>query len=69
MTRRAALAVWDFVVGDDWRLAAAAVVAIGLTAVACAFGLAAWWLAPLIALLSLYWSLRPAAPAKNRPDH
>jgi hypothetical protein len=63
--RRAALAVWDFVVGDDPRLALAAVAAIGLTALACALGPSAWWLAPLIALLALYWSLRPA---KNRPD-
>jgi hypothetical protein len=61
--RRIALAVWDFVVGDDWRLALAAVVAIGLTAVVCALGLSAWWLAPLIALAALRWSLRGAAPA------
>jgi hypothetical protein len=58
--RRAALAVWDFVVGDDWRLALAAVVAIGLTAVVCGLGLNAWWLAPLVALGALRWSLRGA---------
>jgi hypothetical protein len=56
--RRALDAVWDFVVGDDWRLALAAVAAIGLTAVACAVGLAGWWLAPLVALAALFWSLR-----------
>jgi hypothetical protein len=56
--RRIFDAVWDFVVGDDWRLALAAVAAIGLTAVACAAGLAAWWLAPLVALVALFWSLR-----------
>jgi hypothetical protein len=61
--RRAALAVWDFVVGDDWRLALAAVVAIGLTAVVCALGLSAWWLAPLVALVALRWSLRAARPS------
>ncbi len=65
MIRRAALAVWDFVVGDDWRLALAAVVAIGLTAVVCAIGPSAWWLTPLIAILALYWSV---APARRRPD-
>jgi hypothetical protein len=58
--RRAALAVWDFVVGDDWRLALAAVLTIGLTALACAFGLDAWWLAPVVALAALRWSLREA---------
>jgi hypothetical protein len=67
--RRIALAVWDFVVGDDWRLALAAVVAIGLTAVVCALGASAWWLAPLIALGALRWSLRGTVPAARRsPD-
>ena len=66
--RRIALAVWDFVVGDDWRLALAAVVAIGLTAVVCALGPSAWWLAPLIALAALRWSLRGAVPAATPPS-
>jgi hypothetical protein len=61
--RRIALAIWDFVVGDDWRLALAAVVAIGLTAVVCALGLSAWWLAPLVALAALRWSLRGSRPS------
>jgi hypothetical protein len=60
MIRRAALAVWDFVVGDDWRLALAAVVAIGLTALVGALGISAWWLAPVVALAALRWSLRGA---------
>ena len=61
MSPRGVLAgIWDFVVGDDWRLALAAVVAIGLTAIACALGLSAWWLAPLVALGALAWSLRRA---------
>ena len=60
--RRIFDAVWDFVVGDDWRLAVAAVAAIGLTAMVCALGPAAWWPAPLVALLALYWSLRRASP-------
>jgi hypothetical protein len=63
MIRRAALAVWDFIVGDDWRLALAAVVAIGLTAIVCALGLSAWWLAPLVALAALRWSLRGVRPS------
>jgi hypothetical protein len=62
MARRAALAVWDFVVGDDWRLALAAVTAIGLTAAVCALGLDAWWLAPLVALAALWWTLRGITP-------
>jgi hypothetical protein len=62
LLRRLALAVWDFVVGDDWRLALAAVLAIGLTAAVCALGLNAWWLAPPVALAALRWSLRGARP-------
>lgn len=61
--RRAALAIWDFVVGDDWRLALAAALAIGLTALVCALGLSAWWLAPLVALGALRWTLRGARPS------
>jgi len=61
--RRVAAAIWDFVVGDDWRLALAAVAAIGLTAIACALGLDVWWLAPLVALAALRWSLRGVRPS------
>lgn len=61
--RRVLAAVWDFIVGDDWRLALAAVAAIGLTAVVCAIGPSAWWLAPLIALGALRWSLRGTRPS------
>jgi hypothetical protein len=61
--RRILAAIWDFVVGDDPRLALAALVAIGLTAVVCAFGLSAWWLAPAVALGALRWSLRGARPS------
>jgi hypothetical protein len=61
--RRAALAVWDFVVGDDPRLALAAILAIGLTAIVCALGLSAWWLAPLVALAALRLTLRGARPS------
>lgn len=61
MLRRAALAVGEFLVGDDWHLALATVAAIGLTALACALGLDAWWLAPILALAALRWTLRDAA--------
>jgi len=41
---------WNFIVGDDWRVAAGVAVAIGVTAIA-----AAWWILPLAvaALLGL----------------
>lgn len=59
-------AVWDFVVGDDPRLALAALVAIGLTALVAALGLSAWWAAPAIALAALRWSLRGARPSATK---
>ncbi len=37
---------YGFIVGDDWRLAAAAVAALGLTALAVAISIPAWWVAP-----------------------
>lgn len=50
-------AIWDFVVGDDWRTAAGVVVAIGATAVLASAGINAWWLVPLAVLALLVRSL------------
>jgi hydrogenase/urease accessory protein HupE len=52
---------WDFVVGDDWRVAAIVVVAIGVTAAVAASGIAAWWVMPLTVVLALAVSLRRAS--------
>jgi hypothetical protein len=38
---------WDFVVGDDWRVAAGVVLAVAVTAALAHSGVAAWWLPPL----------------------
>ena len=51
---------WDFIVGDDWRIAAGVVLALAGTAGLAAAGLAAWWLLPLIVALVLVLSLRRA---------
>jgi len=37
---------YGFVVGDDWRLALGAVVALGSTALAVSTSIPAWWVAP-----------------------
>jgi hypothetical protein len=39
--------VWDFVVGDDWRVAAGVITAIGTTALVADTKVAAWWILPL----------------------
>jgi hypothetical protein len=59
--RRAGLAVWDFVVGDDWRVAAGVVAAIGVTALVATSTVAAWWVLPLAVVALLADSLRRAA--------
>jgi hypothetical protein len=38
---------WDFIVGDDWRVAAGLALALGLTALLTHNGVNAWWLMPL----------------------
>jgi hypothetical protein len=52
---------WDFVVGDDWRIAAGVVAALGVSAALVAAGVPAWWLLPLAVALLLYVSLRRQA--------
>lgn len=49
MSRLRALArfLWDFVVGDDWRIAAAVVTALAVTALVASGGGSAWWILPL----------------------
>jgi hypothetical protein len=51
---------WNFVIGDDWAVAALVAVAIGATAALAAAGVTAWWLLPLAVLLVLWLSLRRA---------
>jgi hypothetical protein len=53
--------LYDFVVGDDWRVAAGVAVALGVTAVAAGAGLTAWWIMPVAALGLLAASLWRAA--------
>lgn len=51
---------WDFVIGDDWAVAALVAIAIGATAALAHSGVNAWWLMPLAVLLVLWLSLRRA---------
>jgi hypothetical protein len=49
---------WDFVVGDDWRIAAGVAAALGLCALLVHESGPAWWLLPLAVLALLAESLR-----------
>jgi hypothetical protein len=51
---------YDFVIGDDWRVAAAVVCALVVTAVMVHGGIPAWWLLPVVVLAFLSISLRSA---------
>ncbi len=48
---------WNFVVGDDWRIAAGIVVAVGITWALSHNGVNAWWLLPLAVAVLLAASL------------
>lgn len=64
--RAAALAVWDFVVGDDWRVALGVLVAVAVTALVATSSVAAWWVLPVAVVALLADSLRRAARASRR---
>jgi hypothetical protein len=51
---------WDFVVGDDWAVAAGVAVGLGLTALLAHRDIAAWWVLPVAVVLVLVVSLRRA---------
>jgi len=56
---------WEFVVGDDWRIAVGVVIALALTALAAGAGVAAWWIMPVAAaalLLASVW--RASSPRR-----
>jgi hypothetical protein len=62
--RVALLAVWEFVVGDDWRTAAGVVLALALTAAVAAAGVPAWWVTPVVVIGVLALSIRRALRLK-----
>jgi hypothetical protein len=63
----ALLGAWDFIVGDDWRVALGVVAAICATALVATSTVAAWWVLPLGVVGLLADSLRRAAHQARRP--
>lgn len=57
---------WDFIVGDDWRVAVGVVLALTLTAFLSHRGITAWWVLPLAVLGILTGSVLSAARAARR---
>ncbi|MGI8677704.1 MAG: hypothetical protein ACR2LX_03270 [Jatrophihabitans sp.] len=48
---------WDFIVGDDWRIAAGVVLVLAVTAAVATSDVAAWWLVPVAVVGLLAGSL------------
>ncbi len=48
---------YDFIVGDDWTIAAGVVIALALTALLSRSNIVAWWLLPVAVALGLTASL------------
>jgi hypothetical protein len=53
--------LYDFVIGDDWRIAAAVVVALAITALA-----GAWWILPVVVAMILALSVWSATRSAGR---
>ena len=51
--RAFALFWWDFIVGDDYRIAVGVVVLLAATALLSRGGIAVWWLLPIGVLVML----------------
>jgi len=55
------VAFWyDFVVGDDWRVALGVAAGLALTYLASRGPVNAWWIMPVLVVVLLGWSLRRA---------
>jgi hypothetical protein len=60
---------YDFVIGDDWRVAIGVVAALLLTYGAAILSIPAWWILPTVVAIVLTWSVWRVAhtrePAKG----
>jgi hypothetical protein len=57
--------LWDFVIGEDWRIAAAVAAALVVTLVLSNHGLAAWWLLPIVVAVILSVSVWGVARSRR----
>jgi hypothetical protein len=52
---------WDFIVGDDWRLALSAAAALAITGLAVTQEISAWWITPVLVTAALVTTVRAAS--------
>jgi hypothetical protein len=63
---------WDFVVGDDWRLAGSAIASVGLSFLLAHVGMNVWWMLPILTVAAMALSVgKVARSARTRAskDH
>lgn len=58
---------YDFVVGDDWRLALASAVALGVCALLTHLEVSSWWPLPVVVAGTLTLTLIRLSPPVNLP--
>jgi hypothetical protein len=63
--RQLARFLWDFVIGDDWRIALGVAVALALTLVLSNNGATVWWLLPIVVLVMLSVSVWGVARSRR----
>lgn len=69
LLRGIAVFAYDFVIGDDWRLALAVVLGLVASGVLARSGVPAWWALPVVIMVSLAVSLRRAVRgSRDRVD-
>ena len=57
---------YDFIIGDDWHVAAIVVAGLAITALLVhVASVNAWWLLPLCVFAALGWSLHRATATKK----
>jgi hypothetical protein len=57
---------YDFVIGDDWHVAALVAAGLGLTAILTHAAKAnVWWLLPIVVFAALAWSLHRVTAKKS----
>lgn len=49
--------LYEFIVGDDWRIAVGVAIAIGVTALVAGAGVIAWWIVPVAVVVVLGYSV------------
>jgi hypothetical protein len=59
---------YDFVIGDDWQVAAGVVTALAVTYGVSRTGVPAWWVLPLAVAVLLPTSLWRVARARSRSN-